>query len=119
MRANHKGMCLAALIAAASLGSAGATEIVGLGSQPCKEFMNVARSGQSPQAASYLAWSQGFMSAVNLSRNQRKLQPKKFNQTKFTPEQQLATLSAYCQKNRESSFASAVITLYRRLPAGQ
>jgi hypothetical protein len=117
MRAHQLPLRLAtALLAAVSLGSACATEIVGLGSQRCREFVAVARNKQSAQAAGYLAWSQGFMSAVNLSRNAHKLHPKKFDQPQFSTEQQFASLSAYCEKNRENSFASAVISVYRQVP---
>ena len=93
-----------------------APEISGLGNAKCADFIKGYDSGNLNAVAPYLAWAQGFMSAINLSRSKRDLSTKTFADKRYSADQQLAYLVSYCKEDRYRDFAGAVINLYIHLP---
>lgn len=91
-------------------------ELVGLGAKKCGEFTKATQGSNQALTAAYLGWAQGFMSSLNMARDQQKKQSKIFSSGNFKTEQQLALLMSYCSKNPSRDFAAATIELYKRLP---
>ncbi|SRR5581483_1755981 len=89
-------------------------KIVGLGATSCTGFMSDA--GKKPAIQrDYLAWAQGYMSAILLTRpgtidDGLDLAPPTFPLLK-----QLEFLRDYCTKHPNVSFPDAVDNLYKRL----
>jgi hypothetical protein len=89
-------------------------KIVGLGAADCPEFISEITTQPLTQK-DYLAWAQGYMSALLLTRppgvdRRLDLMPKSFPLLK-----QLGFLREYCSANPNESFADAVEALYKRL----
>ena len=88
--------------------------IVGLGATTCRQFSNDVRSNPNVRL-NYLAWAQGFMSGILLSRPPGvdvglELDPPTFGLLK-----QLQFLEEYCAPNASQNFADGVEALYKRL----
>jgi hypothetical protein len=90
-------------------------EIAGFGHAKCSDFLGHTSQGR-PVQLSYLAWAQGFMSALNLARSQHEKPTRQLGTPNYSFEKQLAFLVAYCNANKSRSFADATIQLYRSLP---
>ena len=103
--------CLASSVAFAEQPRA---KIVGLGATSCAQFLSDAGTMPAVQR-DYLAWAQGFMSAILLSRpagidEHLDLLPPALPLLK-----QLRFLQERCTASPESSFSDAVEALYKRL----
>lgn len=111
-------MAIAALAIGLSLSEAHSEQpnvkIVGIGAAHCSEFLAESEAKPAVQR-DYLAWAQGFMSAILLSRpvgvdEQLDLLPptlRLLDQLKFLREQ--------CTKFPEKTFSEAVESLYKHL----
>lgn len=90
-------------------------KIVGLGATTCQRFSNDVRSNPVLRR-DYMAWAQGFMSAMLLSRPaggvdvQLDLIPVTFDLIN-----QLHFLEDHCARNPSLNFSDAVEALYKRL----
>lgn len=91
-------------------------EMIGLGIAKCSEFVSEWESDKKAAIPAYFAWSQGFMTSFNMTRNQKKLPTKTFSDNDFAMEKQLAYLVSYCKVNPARDFAAATIHLYMELP---
>lgn len=104
-----------AVMGFAALGEEAQTgKIVGLGAADCGEFLSETAT-QPLSQKDYLAWAQGYMSALLLTRppgvdRGLDLMPKSLPLLK-----QLAFLRDYCVAHPQESFADAVEALYKRL----
>ena len=88
--------------------------IVGLGAATCQQFNDDIKS--SPLARrDYLAWTQGFMSAILLSRPPGVDEGLDLNPATFSLISQLQFLEDHCAKNASLDFSDAVEALYKRL----
>lgn len=100
---------------AAKAGEEPATsKIVGLGATSCLQFTNDVKQNPAVQR-DYLAWAQGFMSGILLSRPSGVDDALDLNPPAFGLLKQLAFLSEHCAKNTSAGFSDAVEALYRRL----
>ena len=88
--------------------------IVGLGAGTCRQFNSDVRKDPAVQA-DYLAWAQGFMSAILLSRPRGVDQGLDLNPPSFGLLKQLEFLRSYCAENELRDFGDGVEALYIRL----
>jgi len=88
--------------------------IVGLGATTCQRFNDEVRS-DPPLQRDYLAWAQGFMSGILLSRPPGIDVGLDLNPSTFGLMRQLEFLEDYCARNTSADFADAVEALYKRL----
>jgi hypothetical protein len=88
--------------------------IVGLGAATCQQFRDDIRSNPSVRR-DYLAWAQGFMSGVLLSRPRGIDEGLDLNPATFGLINQLQFLEDYCTENASHDFSDAVEALYKRL----
>jgi len=91
-----------------------AARIVGLGASTCRQFNEDIRLNPSVQR-DYLAWGQGYMSGILLSRPPGVDQGLDLNPPTFDMINQLHFLRDYCAQNTSANFADAVEALYKRL----
>jgi hypothetical protein len=88
--------------------------IVGLGAATCSQFMaDVAAN--PPIRRDYLAWAQGFMSGIILSRSPGVDQGLDLDPSTFGLGSQLRFLEDHCAQNGTIDFSAAVEALYKRL----
>ena len=88
--------------------------IVGLGAATCREF--TADAVADPQVRrDYLAWAQGFMSEIVLSRPPGVDAGLDLNPPTFGLMAQLRFLEDHCARNEAIDFSTAVEALYKRL----
>lgn len=89
-------------------------QIVGLGAATCRQF--AADAAADPQVRKdYLAWAQGFMSGIILSRPPGVDVGLDLNPPTFGLLAQLRFLEDHCARNRAIDFSAAVEALYKRL----
>ena len=89
-------------------------KIVGLGAATCIDFTNDIERNPAMQR-DYLAWAQGFMSGILLSRPAGVDKGLDLNPQEFGLLKQLEFLRQHCAENRSSDFADAVVALYKVL----
>jgi hypothetical protein len=89
-------------------------KIVGLGATSCLQFTNDVNQNPAVQR-DYLAWAQGFMSAVLLSRPAGVDEGLNLNPPAFGLLKQLEFLREHCVKSPSAGFSDAVEALYRSL----
>lgn len=90
--------------------------IVGLGAATCRQF--AADTAADPQVRKdYLAWAQGFMSGIILSRPPGVDVGLDLNPPTFGLMAQLRFLEEHCAENESLDFSTAVEALYKRLRA--
>jgi hypothetical protein len=89
-------------------------KIVGLGAATCQQFNDDVRSNPLVRR-DYLAWAQGFMSGVLLSRPPGVDEGLDLNPSTFDLINQLHFLEDHCAQNTSADFADAVEALYKRL----
>ena len=88
--------------------------IVGLGAATCRQF--TADAAADPQVRrDYLAWAQGFMSGIILSRPSGVDVGLDLNPPTFGLMDQLRFLEDHCARNNTVDFSTAVEALYKRL----
>lgn len=88
--------------------------IVGLGAATCRQFTTDAAA--DPQVRKdYLAWAQGFMSGIILSRPPGVDVGLDLNPPTFGLIDQLRFLEELCARNEAVDFSTAVEALYKRL----
>lgn len=89
-------------------------QIVGLGAATCRQFS--ADVAADPQVRrDYLAWAQGFMSGIILSRTPGVDVGLTLNPPTFSLMAQLRFLEEHCARNDTVDFSTAVEALYKRL----
>ena len=88
--------------------------IVGLGAATCQQFDDDVKSNPLVRR-DYLAWAQGFMSGILLSRPPGVDAGLDLNPATFGLISQLYFLQDYCVKNTSLDFSDAVEALYKRL----
>ena len=89
-------------------------QIVGLGATTCRQFK--ADAAADPQVREdYLAWAQGFMSGIVLSRPPAIDVGLDLNPPTFGLMAQLRFLEEHCALNETTDFSAAVEALYKRL----
>lgn len=91
-----------------------AAKIVGLGAATCIDFTNDIERSPIMQRE-YLAWAQGFMSGILLSRPAGVDEGLDLNPQEFGLLKQLEFLRQRCAENRSGDFADAVVALYKVL----
>ena len=89
-------------------------KIVGLGASTCTQFVRDVMKNPAVQR-DYLAWAQGFMSAILLGRPPGIDENLDLIPTTFPLHKQLAFLREYCQKHATEDFSDAVLVLYKNL----
>lgn len=95
-------------------GQARTARIVGLGAATCSQFMaDVAAN--AGMRRDYLAWAQGFMSGIILSRPLDVDQGLDLDPATFGLVAQLRFLEDHCARNGATDFSAAVEVLYKRL----
>ena len=88
--------------------------IVGLGAATCRQF--TADAAADPHVRrDYLAWAQGFMSGIILSRPSGVDVGLDLNPPTFGLMDQLRFLEDHCARNNTVDFSTAVEALYKRL----
>jgi len=109
-------MTITAIILACS--QAGAQQpqvgIVGIGATSCPEFLSQARETAAVQKE-YLAWAQGFMSAILLTRPMGIDEQLDLLPPTLPLLEQLRFLHERCTNFPDNSFSEAVEALYKRL----
>jgi hypothetical protein len=88
--------------------------IVGLGATTCQRF-NADIGASTSGRREYLAWAQGYMSGILLSRPAGVDDGLDLNPASFNLLEQLKFLEDYCAGNVSMDFADAVEALYKRL----
>ena len=88
--------------------------IVGLGAATCQQFNEDIKTNPLVRR-DYLAWAQGFMSGILLSRPAGVDKDLDLNPTSFGLIDQLHFLEDHCVQNASADFADAVEALYKRL----
>lgn len=89
-------------------------QIVGLGATTCRQFaVDVAADPQARKE--YLAWAQGFMSGIVLSRPPGIDVGLDLDPPTFGLMGQLRFLEEHCARNETTDFSGAVEALYKRL----
>jgi hypothetical protein len=88
--------------------------IVGLGAATCQQFNDDVKSNP-PVRRDYLAWAQGFMSGILLSRPTGVDEGLDLNPATFGLIHQLRFLEDECARNASLDFSDAVEALYKRL----
>ncbi len=99
---------------AGSLGETQTGKIVGLGAATCKQFNGDVAANPTVQR-DYLAWAQGFMSAIILSRPPGVDERLDLSPPTFDLIAQLHFLKDYCARSETVDFSDAVEALYKRL----
>lgn len=89
-------------------------KIVGLGAATCQRFNDDVRSNPLIRR-DYLAWAQGYMSGIILSRPAGVDEGLDLNPATFGLVNQLHFLEDHCAKNASLDFSDAVEALYKRL----
>ena len=89
-------------------------KIVGLGASTCKQFNGDVVSNPMVRRE-YLAWAQGFMSGIILSRPPGVDEGLDLNPATFDLITQLRFLEDLCARNEALDFSEAVEALYKRL----
>lgn len=89
-------------------------KIVGLGAATCQQFNDDVKSNPSVRR-DYLAWAQGFMSGILLSRPPGIDAGLDLNPATFGLINQLHFLEDHCATHTSSDFSDAVEALYKRL----
>lgn len=89
-------------------------KIVELGATTCQRFSDDVRSNPVLRR-DYLAWAQGFMSAMLLSRPAGVDEKLDLNPVTFDLINQFHFLEDHCARNTSLSFSDAVEALYKRL----
>jgi len=85
-----------------------------MGATKCAQFeADVARNSAAQR--DYLAWAQGFMSGILLSRPAGVDEDLDLNPLTFGLLPQLEFLRSQCGQNQSASFSDAVVALYKRL----
>lgn len=89
-------------------------KIVGLGAATCKQFNGDVALNPMVRR-DYLAWAQGFMSGIILSRPPGMDEGLDLNPATFDLVTQLRFLEDHCARNEALDFSEAVEALYKRL----
>jgi hypothetical protein len=89
-------------------------KIVGLGAATCQQFNDDVKAKPLVRR-DYLAWAQGFMSGILLSRPPGVDEGLDLNPATFGLISQLHFLEDHCVKNTSLDFSDAVEALYKRL----
>ena len=89
-------------------------KIVGLGATSCQRFSEDIKLNPV-LGRDYLAWAQGFMSGILLSRPAGVDEGLDLNPITFDLVNQLLFLEGHCARNTSSSFSDAFEALYKRL----
>jgi hypothetical protein len=105
---------LSLLASNASQAEAPKARIVGLGATTCQRFNDDVGSNPSVRQ-DYLAWVQGYMSGILLSRPPGVDEGLDLSPATFDLINQLHFLETYCAQNTSADFADAVEALYKRL----
>ena len=114
MNGSLKSILCVFVVAAAPYASAQQIKIVGLGASPCSQFLKDIR--EQPQTErEYLAWAQGFMSAVLLRAPPGKDENLDLLPDEFAIEKQAAFLRRACGNTPDTSFSDGVLELYLAL----
>lgn len=117
-RAAPRLLGVAALCLMSGLTNASAQQtvvkIVGLGAATCIDFTNDIERSPILQR-DYLAWAQGFMSGILLSRPAGVDEGLDLNPQEFGLLKQLEFLRQHCAENPSSDFADAAVALYKIL----
>ena len=85
-----------------------------MGATPCLQFSEDIRLNPELQK-DYLAWAQGFMSGILLSRPPGVDEDLNLNPATFDLTTQLHFLRDYCAENKSANIADAIKALYKRL----
>lgn len=101
-------------VVAAPTSEARTAKIVGLGAATCGRFMGDIAADPRVRR-DYLAWAQGFMSGIILSRPPGVDEGLDLNPASFDLIAQLRFLEDHCARNESLDFSQAVEALYRRL----
>jgi hypothetical protein len=88
--------------------------VVGLGATTCQQFNHDVKSNPAVRR-DYLAWAQGFMSGILLSRPPGVDEGLDLNPATFNLMDQLHFLEDHCAQNSSADFADAVEALYKRI----
>jgi hypothetical protein len=88
--------------------------IVGLGAATCRQFNDDVKTNPLVRR-DYLAWAQGFMSGILLSRPPGVDEGLDLNPPSFGLINQLQFVEDQCVKNPSLDFSDAVAALYKRL----
>lgn len=108
-------MALSSILAIKASGAeAPKARIVGLGATTCQEFNNDIKANPALRR-DYLAWAQGFMSGIILSRPPGVDQGLDLAPKTFDLISQLHFLEDHCARNTALDFSDAVEALYKRL----
>jgi hypothetical protein len=89
-------------------------KVVGIGAAPCSEFLQSAKANPAVQR-DYLAWAQGFMSGVLLTRPAGVDEGLDLSPPTTPLLQQLEFLKTHCTENSSGDFTDAVVALYKKL----
>lgn len=89
-------------------------KIVGLGATACARFVEDINADPTLKR-DYLAWAQGFMSGILVSRPAGVDEALNLNPVTFDLAAQLQFLEGQCVKDTKLSFSDAVTSLYQRL----
>jgi len=89
-------------------------KIVGLGAATCAQFTNEVKQNPAVQG-DYLAWAQGFMSGILLTRPPGIDEGLDLNPSTFPLLKQLEFLRSHCMQQPSADFTDAVESLYKRL----
>ena len=108
-------MALSSILAIKASGAeAPKARIVGLGATTCQEFNNDIKANPALRR-DYLAWAEGFMSGIILSRPPGVDQGLDLAPKTFDLISQLHFLEDHCARNTALDFSDAVEALYKRL----
>ncbi|HZS56777.1 MAG TPA: hypothetical protein VFA65_20390 [Bryobacteraceae bacterium] len=94
--------------------SASRQKVVGLGAASCDQFISDATKNPSIQR-DYLAWAQGYMSAILLTRPGKVDDGLDLAPPTFPLLKQLEFLRDYCRTHSDGQFPEAVEGLYKAL----
>jgi hypothetical protein len=89
--------------------------ISGAGALECADYVKAA-AANDPAAGGYLAWAQGLMSALNLTRDAEHRKTRILLDKAHPVERQAAFLLQFCQASPKEKFSVAALRLYRALP---
>jgi len=89
-------------------------KIVGLGATPCPQFEREANERPAVQRE-YLAWAQGFMSGILMSRPPGVDVGLDLNPRSFGLRNQVEFLREHCRQHPTQDVSDATVELYRRL----
>lgn len=102
------------LLSSAALAERPTAKIVGVGATKCAQFLSDARTNPAVQR-DYLAWAQGFISAILLSRPAGTDEQLDLLPPAFPLLEQLRFLQEQCTSSPDMSFSDAVEALYKKL----